>query len=366
MAFEAETAGGDKRSRGLGRVTLIAVELIVTAAALVVLFRGLDVPATARAFRHARYGFVALAGVFIVLDLQFRAVRWRLLLSPQQGLRHQNLFGATNVGYLVNDVLPFRAGEVARVFMIDELEKTGKVRSAASIAIERGIDLMAIIVLVVAMFPFVDEPAWTHGPAILIGIGVLAAFVLVIIVSHVNETNGAFWKGWLRRVPRIGGRLEDALNTLLMALHPLRRISLLAGVTSLTALVWASSTASYLMAMKAFHIDLGVSGAVIVMGSTTLGMIVPSSPGYVGVFHAIAVKTLMEVFGVPRESALTYAVAQHAVIYFVPATLGGMFLWSHQSTWRGVAASVGLRARRHDVSSGLPIEEQEAARGSSD
>jgi hypothetical protein len=364
MAAEANLMEAGTRSSTLRRSALIAVEIAITVAAIVVLFRGIDLPETARSFRKANYWLLAPAIVFLILDLEFRAVRWRLLLSPHVGLRHSNLFGATNVGYLVNDVLPFRAGEVARVFLIDELEKTGKVRSAASIAVERGIDVIAMVALVIALFPFIDEPTWTHGPALLIGGGAIAAFALLIALSHVNETDRAFWKGWLRRVPRIGEQLEQVSNTMLVALHPLRRIVTLASVVALTTLIWACSTLSFFMVMKAFHLDLGVSGAAIVMGATTLGMIVPSSPGYVGVFHAIAVRTLMDVFGVPRESALTYAVAQHAVIYFVPATLGGIFLWSHRSMWQGVAASIGLLTRGSSVLGRLPVRDPNPSNGS--
>ncbi|MDP9236900.1 MAG: flippase-like domain-containing protein [Chloroflexota bacterium] len=339
-------------------MVLIAAELAITSGALVLLFRGVDMPETARAFRKANYWLLVPAIVFLILDLQFRAVRWRLLLSPHPGLRHSNLFGATNVGYLVNDVLPFRAGEVARVFLIDELEKTGKVRSAASIAVERGIDVIAMIALVIALFPFIDEPGWTHGPALLIGGGAVAAFALVIGLSHVNETDRAFWKAWLRRVPRIGEQLELASNAMLIALHPLRRIATLGSVVVLTAVIWTCGTLSFLMIMKAFHLDVGFPAAAIVIGATTLGMVVPSSPGYVGVFHAIAVKTLTEVFGVPKENALTYAFAQHAVIYFVPAGLGAAFLWNHRPMWHDFAASIGVRARRPTAAVGATAGNQ--------
>ncbi len=360
MAAEANLMDAGTRSGSLRRAALIAVEAAITVGALFVLFRGVDVPETARSFRHANYWLLAPAIALLILDLQFRAVRWRLLLSPHPGLRHSNLFGATNVGYLVNDVLPFRAGEVARVFLIDELENIGKVRSAASIAVERGIDVIAMVALVIVLFPFIDEPGWTHGPALLIGGGALAAFALLIALSHVNESDRAFWKAWLRRVPRVGAQLEQASNTMLIALHPLRRIVTLASVVALTAIIWACGTLSFLMVMQAFHLEVGFPAAAIVIGATTLGMVVPSSPGYVGVFHAIAVKTLTEVFGVPKENALTYAFAQHAVIYFVPAALGAAFLWNHRLMWHDFAASIGLRARRPAAAAAgerLPVPE---------
>jgi uncharacterized protein (TIRG00374 family) len=272
--------------------------------------------------------------------LQLRAVRWRLLLLPQTGLRHGNLFGATNVGYLVNDVLPLRLGEVARTFLIDDLEKTGKIRAGASIAVERGIDVVAMILLLVALLPFIDEPSWARGPALAVGAVVVAGFITAILLSHLNESADAFWKARVRSIPHFGERIESLLDNLLSALHPLRRARVLAAVGGLSVAIWISAILSFYMVMLAFHLGVGVPAAGLVLGATTLGMVVPSSPGYVGVFHAIAVETLVSVFGITHESALTYAFAQHALIYFVPATLGAAFLWMHRVEWTGLVASL--------------------------
>jgi glycosyltransferase 2 family protein len=342
----------------LFRAALIAVEVAISVGALVLLFRGVDLPDTAGAFRKANYWLLAPAVGFLLLDLEFRAVRSRVLLSPHPGLRHGNLFGAMNVGYLVNDVVPLRAGEVARIFLIDELEKTGKARAAASIALERGIDVIAMVALIISLFPFIDEPRWTHGPAMVVGGAAVAALALLIALSHVDESNLAFLKSWVRRVPRLGNHAESALSAMLGALHPLRGAGSLASVVGLTAVIWLCGTLSFLMVMKAFYLDVGFPAAAIVIGATTLGMVVPSSPGYVGVFHAIAVKTLTEVFGVPKENALTYALAQHAIIYFVPATLGAAFLWNHRPMWHDFVGSVALRARRQAPGSGTAEERE--------
>ena len=150
---------------------------------------------------------------------------------------------------------------------------------------------------------------------------------------HLGESPDAFWKAPLRRLPRIGIRLEDVVGTLLGALQPLRELRILAAVTALTIVIWITAILSFLMVMYAFHLDVGFSAAALVLGATTLGMVVPSSPGYVGIFHAIAVETLVSVFGISQEQALTYAFAQHALIYVVPAALGAGFLLTHRAIW---------------------------------
>jgi uncharacterized protein (TIRG00374 family) len=344
MAPELKIAGnGYRKWRTPRRVALVAVEILITVAALVLIFRGLDLGETWQAVKQADYWLLAPAVVFLIMDLQLRAVRWRLLLWPQRGLRHNNLFGATNVGYLVNDILPFRVGEVARAFTIDSLEQTGKVRALGSIAVERGIDVIAMVLLVIALLPFIDEPDWARGPALMLGALVLGGFIVLLGMTALRDAGKAFWRPWLRSVPRFGRFLDEAADTLLTALLPLRKVAILGSVTLLTAVIWACGTLSFFMVVIAFHMDVGLAAAGLVIAATTLGMVVPSSPGYVGVFHAIAVETLVSVFGVQRETALTYAFAQHALIYFVPAAFGVVFLWRHRTLWRGFVESISLR-----------------------
>lgn len=325
---------------GLWQRLLLFAQLAVSAGALVLLFRGLDLGTTVDAFRDANYWLLPLAVAFLLADLGLRAVRWRLLLKPQQGLSLDNLFGASNVGYLVNNILPFRLGEVARVLAVDRLERTGRVRAASSVAIERGIDVVAMVVLVVALFPFIDEPSWARGPALLLGVVVVAGFVMLAVMARLSETGRTFWRPLVRAVPRFADRLEHLLDEVLAGFHPLLRWDVLAAVAALTAMIWVCAVLSFFTIMQAFNLDQTFAAGALVLGATTLGMVVPSSPGYIGVFHAIAVETLVSVFGVPKEQALTYAVAQHAVIVVVPSILGVTFLLRRRSMWHDVIASL--------------------------
>lgn len=321
------------------------MQIAVTAGALVLLFRGLDLSATLSAFKDANYWLLPAAVALLLGDLGLRAVRWRLLLAPQPGLSLNNLFGVTNVGYLVNNILPLRAGEIARVLAVDQLEKTGRVRAASSIAIERGIDLVAMVVLVVALFPFIDEPAWARGPALLLGAVVIAGFITLAVVARLNRSEHGFWRPLVGAVPRFSAPLEKLVNQVLAGFDPLLRWRMLSEVLALTIVIWACAALSFYTIMRAFNLDVQFSAAALVLGATTLGMVVPSSPGYIGVFDAIAVETLVSVFGVPKEHALTYAVAQHAIIVIVPSALGIAFLLRRRSMWHDLAASLRGRSR---------------------
>jgi uncharacterized membrane protein YbhN (UPF0104 family) len=344
-----------------GQAAWLLLQIAVTAGAIVLVVWGLDLRETGDAFREADYRWFIPAAIFLFADLQLRALRWRLLLALGRDASHRSLFGAQNVGYLVSNVLPFRAGEVARVLLIDEMEKTGKVRAAASVFCERLIDVLAMVLLLVALFPFVDEPGWATGPALFVGAAACAGAAALLIASHLNDAGKAFWTSWLRRLPK-AEFIEESLDTALRSLRPLRRAAAVAPILILTAVVWFSAASSFYMVMKAFHVDSGPAAAGLVLTATTLSMVVPSSPGYVGVFHAIAVQTLVDVFGVEREPALSYAVGQHGLIYLMPALLGVYFLATHRGLWRDlvrslrsgrVAAPVGEHSQR-SVPDGAP------------
>jgi uncharacterized membrane protein YbhN (UPF0104 family) len=335
------------RRWGARQLAWLLLEAAITAGAVALVVRGIGLQETGHAFRDADYRWFVPAAVFLFGDFQLRALRWRLLLGAGRGTSHNNLFGVQNVGYLVSNVFPFRAGEVARVLLIDELEKTGKVRAAASVFCERLIDVLAMVLLLVALFPFVDEPAWATGPVLLVGAAAVTGAAALLVLSHLNDHGAAFWKDWIvQRLPK-GALLEDLLNTALQSLRPLRRAAGVAPIVLLTAVIWTSAALSFYMVMKAFRVGGGMEVAAFVLAATTLSMVVPSSPGYVGVFHAVAVETLVEVFGVDRETALSYAVGQHGLIYLMPAALGSIFLLTHRGLWRDLAQSLRPGAREH-------------------
>jgi uncharacterized protein (TIRG00374 family) len=340
---------------------LVVLQLAVAAAAVYFVLQSVNLGDTRRSFAHANYWLLPAAVGFLLLDLALRAVRWRLLLLPRTGVSVPNLFGAANVGYLFNTLLPLRAGEVARTLVIDELEDTGKVAAAASIAVERGIDLVAMVVLALLLFPFIDEPSWARGPALVLGAVVVAGFVVLAVLARLQEAGHEFWRPLVRRIPKAGTKLDDLAAVVLSGMHPLLRPRVLAQVVGLTALLWVFATLSFFMMLRTFNVDGGFGAAALVLSATTLGMIVPSSPGYVGVFEAICVTTLASVFGVPHEEALSYAAAQHALIIVVPSALGIAFLVAHGDLFEQILASLRRREPRDRTSAAAGVRETTAA-----
>jgi uncharacterized membrane protein YbhN (UPF0104 family) len=122
---------------------------------------------------------------------------------------------------------------------------------------------------------------------------------------------------------------------------------------------WALSSLYIYCLLMAFDISLAYSAPLFVMVALNLGMVVPSSSGYLGVYHAIAIETLTVVFGVDRASAAGFALASHAVFYVTPIALGGAYLWSRRELWDRVIS--GRWTRPQAPASAQPSETPQPA-----
>jgi uncharacterized membrane protein YbhN (UPF0104 family) len=114
-------------------------------------------------------------------------------------------------------------------------------------------------------------------------------------------------------------RIEIVLNCLSILCHV--HLHMILWAWSLA--IWGVSALFVYSIMLAFHIDAPVTAAVLLLCATNLGMAVPSSPGYVGVYHYLVV-TSLSLFGVERELALSYAFVLH-LLAFLPVSLLGAF-----------------------------------------
>ena len=273
-----------------------------------------------------------------------RALRWRLLLQPLPELRTGRLFNLVNISYLVNNVSPFRLGDLLRAYLCAELERLTVVQALSMVVIERVADTLAIVLLLLVLLPAVSLPTSVVRPAFGIGLAALAAACLLVSFALRRE-----WS--LALLDKLSTRLHFLTRT------PLRRL-LASAVDGLSALgswrralgvlawscaIWLGTALQFHVVMQAARLRLPFAAALTVLCLTSLGMVVPSSPGYVGVFEYITVLAL-SLFAVGREAALGYALVLHALSYVSLAILGAIALWMEGYSYarlRDVLAQAG-------------------------
>jgi uncharacterized protein (TIRG00374 family) len=253
-----------------------------------------------------------------------RGVRCRLLLKRDA---HLSLTTATNVvvvGYAVNNILPARAGELARSAMVSERTGLPYAQSLTLILVERILDGLAILLLFFVGAELTSFRAgWLRGA---LWVSLLAFGAAAVIVAA-----AVAWPSVPMTVTsRLTARLSPRLHQLAVRLMA----SFTAGVTAvgdvrnalrlfgLSLLVWTLEAGMFLLLLPALGLPFEPAWAVIGMAVTNLGLMVPSSPGFIGPFHWFCMQTLVAL-GAAAPTAFAYAVLVHAAFY-VPVTLWGV------------------------------------------
>lgn len=299
--------------------------------------RGVDLRGLLAALSQTHWVWLVPAFGLIVGCMYARALRWRLLLPAA---RTGRLFNLLNISYLVNNISPFRLGDVLRAYLCAELEQLSVVRVLSTVVIERVADTLAIVCLLLVLLPFVPLPAHIVRPAAGIGLASLGAACLLVLLALRREWSLALYDRLSVRFPllartplrRLLGSAVDGLT----ALGSWRRA---AGVLAWSLVIWLGTAVQFRVVMQAAGLRLPVTAALAVLCLTSLGMVVPSSPGYVGVFEYITVVAL-SFFAVGREEALGYALVLHALSYLALAILGLAALWREGYSYAGLRRAV--------------------------
>jgi len=233
------------------------------------------------------------------------------------------------IGYMANNVLPLRAGEVVRIYVLGrKLREATELTSAqsywlvtATLVVERVLDSLAVVLILAILVLTIPVPRFVEWAAgVLFAISVVGVSVLVAVATAPGACRRIVL-ALTARWPSAARAIVSIFDSGLHGLDGIRTGAHLPRLALWTMIVWLTpATAAWAM-LRAVHLDLPFGAAWAVIAFVGIGISVPSAPGYVGVFHAAATAAL-EVFGVPRSTALAYALLYHASA-IVPLTIVG-------------------------------------------
>ncbi len=343
------------------------VGLAVTVLFLALFFWKLDYARTWDAVKQANYWWFLPAIAFYFVAVFFRTLRWQFLLAPLGSFRVGRLFPIVVVGYMANNLLPLRIGELVRSYYFSEREHASGSSALATIVLERVFDGLALLLFLVVAAIGLERAEGVNvlgaqgGPmsllfAIILGvlfIGVTAVLTLVSLFPRFSTV----LEGWStipfpgRLKPRVRGLAARFLEGFAALRSPRRQLAVLA----LSIPVWLCEGVMYYMAAYAFGLQhlLSSAGLVfavvfLVTAAANLALTLPSSPGGVGPFELLTQRSLFAV-GIPLANASAFAIALHLLLLAPVTLLGLFFLWrsniSLAQLARGGSRQVGAAAR---------------------
>jgi glycosyltransferase 2 family protein len=307
---------------GLG----IAISIVL----LVLLFKDIEWRQLGKALSGANYWWIIPNIVLIILTMYLRAYRWHFMVLPIKKIAFPKLLAATCIGFMANNVLPLRLGEFVRAYSLSTQDKgITKSASLATIFVERMIfDLVALLLIlgsVLAFASFTPDEAMKNGVLITVAV----AFVGIAFITFLAlrpEKVGTIMSRYLKFLPAKGRSVvKDVIVRFSFGLKFLSNPATVFSVTMQTILIWLILGYSNYFVLRAFGFDLPIDACFVLLVVVSISILVPSSPGFVGVYHYGAVWSL-EYYGIPREDALSFAIVLHATQYFVVTAMGFYYL----------------------------------------
>lgn len=308
-----------------------AIGIALSIALLVYALHDVNFRVVAGTLEQSNVALFALSAIAATAIFPLRARRWRAILDPvAPDLPFGDLWRATAIGMMIGNIVPARAGELARAYALStEQPKVGFAAAFASIAVDRVFDAVVILfMLFLAMldpaFPsgtrIANQPVanWAGGGIIAVVALLFALYALVLFPARVLT----IYELVVRRLaPKLEARGRDALLAFASGLSVLRAPRRFAEVLFWTVLHWLCNAFAFWLGFKAVGIATPFSAAFFVQGIIAIGVAIPSAPGFFGVFEAIA-KESLAVYGIGPDLAVAWAIGFH-ILSFIPITLIG-------------------------------------------
>jgi uncharacterized protein (TIRG00374 family) len=327
---------------------------LLTVGLLAFFFRKADPAKVWAETRRADPVLLVYAVVLTGLTYAVRAWRWQMLLAPIGPTRFRVAFETTVIGFAANSLIPGRVGEVLRPYLLARRESLNAMSAFATIILERGLDLVTVLLLF-AVFVFGVGPGVISGdPAQLalvkLGGGIAAAsavaglIVLFALAGH-PERLGRMALRVERLLPaRLAGMVARFVETFAQGLAVLRDPARLTTALALSFPMWMSIAAGIWLTSRAFHITFPYTGSFLVMTVLVVGVAAPT-PGGVGGFHAAYQFAVTTFFAAPTDRAVGAAIVLHAVS-FVPVTLLGLWFMTREGLTFGSARRIAREGGR--------------------
>jgi len=302
----------------------LALGLLVSLVCLALVFRGLSWPAFVQALARANLWLILLAAVFVVIELVCRAWRWQVLFHPDRHVDLGLLFDAINVGYLASNVLPARLGDLIRPYVLGQLGGPPFTRSLSTVMVERVVDGLTVVLVLLGLMPFLILPLWAVQAAAVTGGLFLGAALVLFAIAHHHHHSHKLLLRLLGRLPLNADAWAGRLITLVRGFAVLGNRAVAGRIVAWSAAIWLGTGVSYYLVLRAVGLDLSFTVAVFCLCAIALSMAVPSSPGQVGLFEGAGVLALM-LFTRDYERAVSAVLVMHALSYVL---LSGLGLWS--------------------------------------
>lgn len=274
------------------------------------------------ALRQANYWLMIPCVAATLLAFWIRALRWKVLLHSLREIPRGVVFSATMIGFLANNVLPARLGELVRAHVVGKRAQVSRSAALASILVERIFDLFTVLGLFAVVALVSDFPGGLEKVALVVLVIGLITLVLLLLWYRQPDR---FLRVALLMVPRrFRKTAEDLAIRFRDGLRVFDSAAQLFVVGIFSVVMWGLILLVVGLSIVALGIDVPQpQAAMVALVAIALVTMVPSAPGFIGTLQGGGTAAML-VFGVPKEQGLAFTIVFHAT-QWVPVNAVGLY-----------------------------------------
>jgi uncharacterized protein (TIRG00374 family) len=293
---------------------------------LYVSLRGSNVSELQAGLRNADYSYFLPIFVLSIFGIYLRSYRWGIIIHPLEKIHQKVLFPITVVGLMAVVLLPMRAGEIVRPYLVSKRCEIRMGSAVGTIVVERVFDGLTLMLFLLLLTFFTELPGWAYQA----GLYALIFFIIISVFLSMLIFKRDFSVKWieflLKKFPdRIVKYMMGKLSSFSDGLRVIPDIKRVILVLLISVFVWLTVGFCIYLLLQSFHFGLPVKAGYVVLVLTALGIMVPTGPGFVGNFHLFCIIGLA-LFGISKADALCFAILLHIIQVGFVCILGLAFI----------------------------------------
>lgn len=336
------------------------LSIIASIVCLWLFIRNIEWSLLGNALKDANYWPIIPTIILNILFYVIRAIRWQGLLSHIKTISITNLLSITCIGFMANNILPARVGEVLRPFLLYKKENVKFSTSFATVVVERIFDMLGLVIftaVIIALLPHpssnqhdvhiqfspnelntIKEPVicslkkWTE---VFTAIGVLTIVSLFLVIINPDFFKKILSKLCLFLTEKLKTKILGFYDSFVHGLKILENRSQTIWIFLLSLIICIMGGGEIYLLSFSFNIHLSFVAACLISICLALAIALPQAPGYIGIFHIAVLKSL-GIFGIESATAQSYAIVLWAVNILPSTIMGFLFLWREGISFREV------------------------------
>jgi len=285
------------------------LSLCVATLCLYFAFNQVNIEDIYRALSNANLNYIFAAFIMTFITFILRSLRWQILLDSPKNLELQTYISSTHIGYFLNNILPFRAGDFARAKLLSNSSNNIKFSFlVGSLVAEKIIDLWIIGLFSIFLILF----GFNNVLGLEFSIGILLLYIITSFIIFGNN----FLANKMQKQFSITKNFLDGY--LLVSKNKIR----LGGIS---ILLWCSFIAYMYILLKSVNIDLSLQQYIGITVITSIVTSLPIAPAAIGTYH-LAVIYFLTLYGIEIDKSQTASILLHSVFLMYTIIFGYIYL----------------------------------------